>query len=84
VAFHPGSLNLHRRHAGGVTIGSDPLPHLLEILRMQKYVREHFEVDASTRAAARRYAKTLYEYFGLATPAHPTVDTNEVAAPLLG
>jgi hypothetical protein len=83
VAFHPAALNLHRRHAGGVTIGSDRLPHLLEILRMQKYVREHFDVDAATQTAARRYAQALYEYFDLATATHPTVDTHETAAPLL-
>ena len=32
---------------------------------------------------AVRYAQALYEYFDLATATHPTVDTNEDAAPLL-
>jgi glycosyltransferase involved in cell wall biosynthesis len=83
VAFRPESLNLHRRHARGVTIGSHQLPHLLEVLRMQKYVREHFRLDEATRDGARRYAQKLYEYFGLATAERPRIEMHEAAAPLL-
>jgi glycosyltransferase involved in cell wall biosynthesis len=83
VAFRPEALNLHRRHANGVTIGSHESPHLLEVLRMQKYVREHFQLDEATRANARRYAQKLYEYFGLATRTRPRIEQDEQAAPLL-
>ena len=83
IAFRPEPLNLHRRHAGGVAIGSDQLPHLLEVLRMQKYVREHFQLDEATQDRARRYAQKLYEYFGLATPERPRVELHDLAAPLL-
>jgi glycosyltransferase involved in cell wall biosynthesis len=65
VAFNPAALNLHRRHAGGVTIGADHRPHLEEVLRVQRWIAERFELEDRTVDAAARYIEFLKVYFGL-------------------
>ncbi|KQZ56370.1 hypothetical protein ASD53_12525 [Lysobacter sp. Root559] len=66
LAFAPIALNRHRRHSGSVTIGSDNLPHLREVLRMQQLVRKKYSVSPRMQALAREYAEHLHHYFGLA------------------
>jgi O-antigen biosynthesis protein len=83
IAYTPGALNRHRRHRSSVTIGSDNLPHLLEILRVQKMVRDQYELDPIVRQKARDYAQQLYEYFSLRSDAAPDVAMVDEAAPLL-
>ncbi|KGQ20802.1 Glycosyl transferase [Lysobacter dokdonensis DS-58] len=65
LAFIPASLNLHRRHAQGVTLGGDLRPHLDEVMRMQDYVRTHHPISEIARAQARAYAERLHRQFGL-------------------
>lgn len=65
IAFTPKALNMHRRHRSSVTIGSDNVRHLLEVLRVQEYVRDRFALDEETREKARLYAQALHEYFGI-------------------
>ena len=40
VSFVASSLNVHRRHAGGATLGSRASDHIAEIARVQGHVRE--------------------------------------------
>jgi glycosyltransferase involved in cell wall biosynthesis len=78
LSFNPRSLNRHRRHAGSITIGSDNLRHLREVLRMQQYVRRSYSVSERSQTQARAYAEHLYEYFGLAAADAPMlVDWHE-------
>lgn len=65
IAFNPQSLNLHRRHANSVTIGSACKQHLREVLEVQKFVREKHETSGAINLAAMEYAKRLYLQFGL-------------------
>jgi len=70
LAFVPESLNLHRRHAQGVTIGGDLLPHLREVMRVQQYIRQRYPISERTRVQARDYAERLHRQFGLDTHEH--------------
>jgi hypothetical protein len=72
VAFDPTALNKHRRHASGVTLGSQLSPHLREVLRVQKIARERYPV-AETEQSAWDYADRLYRQFGLSTQEAPTL-----------
>ena len=79
LAFWPQSLNKHRRHSGSVTIGSDNLPHLREVLRVQQYVRRNHPLSDGARALARDYAEHLHDYFGLAVgPVKTLSDRREI------
>jgi hypothetical protein len=71
LAFVPESLNLHRRHAQGVTLGGDNLPHLREVMRVQQYIRTQYPISERARAQARDYAERLHRQFGLDTPEQP-------------
>lgn len=83
IAFDPRSLNLHRRHSGSVTLGSDQWPHLLEVMRAQRWIRQRHPLAAEARGRAVDYAQRLYQQFGLATPQTPTIDQNQMTAALL-
>ncbi len=65
LAFCPQSLNLHRRHAAGVTIGADHRPHLEEVRSVQSWVAQRFPLQAQTSQAAEKYLEYLKAYFGL-------------------
>ncbi len=65
LAYTPRAQTLHRRHATGVTIGSDNLAHLREVLRMQAFIAATHPVSESTQAQARVYAERLRGQFGL-------------------
>ncbi len=65
VVFVPKPLNLHRRHASSVTIGSDQRPHMLEVLRVQRLVQQRYSPPAESVRKASEYAHQLYRYFKL-------------------
>jgi glycosyltransferase involved in cell wall biosynthesis/GT2 family glycosyltransferase len=65
IAFVPESLNLHRRHSSSVTLGSDNRAHMLEVLRVQHFVRVRFQPSAATLDRATHYVQHLQAYFGL-------------------
>jgi|GEM_PF-193329 len=71
VAFHPQSLNSHRRHRSSVTISGFNIRQLKEIIDVQRDTIERFGLDDDARAAADAYAQRLFEQFGLATPDSP-------------
>jgi glycosyltransferase involved in cell wall biosynthesis/SAM-dependent methyltransferase len=74
IAFVPESLNLHRRHAGSVTIGGDAEVLLKEIRGVQLWVRRNHSVDASVIETADRYALQLCSQFGVDASAIEAVD----------
>lgn len=65
VAFSPAPLNMHRRHQSGVTIGSFNEKQLKEIVRMQAYVADEFEVPHEKALIAKKYIDDLSAQFGL-------------------
>ncbi|EQD80976.1 glycosyl transferase, partial [mine drainage metagenome] len=65
VVFVPKPLNLHRRHASSVTIGSDQRPHMLEVLRLQRFVQQRYAPPPESVRKASEYALQLYRYFKL-------------------
>jgi hypothetical protein len=65
LAFVPEALNLHRRHAGGVTLGTDNRPHMAEIERVQDGIRARALLTPETNAAIEAYRRFLLGYFGL-------------------
>jgi glycosyltransferase involved in cell wall biosynthesis len=69
VAFVSESLNLHRRHAGGVTIGSALKPHYEEVLSAQRAAAELYDLGKDALGRQKRYADSLARQFGLETPA---------------
>ena len=83
IAFDARSLNAHRRHPGSVTLGSDQWPHLLEVMRAQRWIRQRHPLAAEVRSRAMDYAQRLYQQFGLATPQMPTIDRHRMTAALL-
>lgn len=65
VAFVAESLNLHRRHAGSVTLGSDRRSHLLEVLRVQQLVSQRYQPASEVRQGMVAYVDRLRRHFGL-------------------
>lgn len=64
VAFIPDPLNHHRRHQVSVTLGGDKRSHMLEILRVQRLVRERYRPSEEVDRMASAYAESLHRYFG--------------------
>jgi glycosyltransferase involved in cell wall biosynthesis len=65
IAFVPESLNLHRRHPAGVTIGSDRRTHMLEVLRAQRLVSERYPVGPEVQRSILAYLERLRRQFAL-------------------
>lgn len=65
IAFSPEALNMHRRHQKGVTIGGFDVNQLDEIMRMQAYVADEFEVPHEKALIAKKYIDDLSAQFGL-------------------
>ena len=67
IAYSSKSLNSHRRHESSVTISGFGVDQLEEILRVQKKIKELFEVEENVITKANNYSQLLYDQFGLAT-----------------
>ena len=63
LAYFPQSLNLHRRHGGGVTIRAFGESHLREIHAVQEWVAHEFACEPATVAAADAYRAFLAKQF---------------------
>jgi len=61
----PESLNLHRRHAAGLTIGSDQRLHMLEVLRAQQLVSQRYHPDPEVQRNMLAYVDHLRRQFAL-------------------
>lgn len=59
VSFSPATLNRHRRHQGGVTLGERRAQLIEEIRTMQQFVSMHFSVPPEMAERARAYLDTL-------------------------
>jgi hypothetical protein len=69
IAFCRESLNSHRRHASSVTIGSFNTDQLREIVKVQRFIRESFDIPHSISETADRYTQIIFDRFGLTTQA---------------
>ena len=65
IAFVPEPLNLHRRHAASLAIGSDRRSHLLEVLRVQHLVSQRYELEQDVRQSMGAYIERLRRHFDL-------------------
>jgi glycosyltransferase involved in cell wall biosynthesis len=65
LAYTPRPLNRHRRHGAGVTIGSENLLHLREVMRVQAFIAATYPVADQIKAQARAYAGRLRDQFHL-------------------
>lgn len=65
IAFTPRSLNLHRRHASGVTLSGLDERQFNEIVKLQRYIRDRFDVPDEVTAKADAYAESLRLRLGL-------------------
>lgn len=74
IAFSNRSLNLHRRHQSGVTIGADLVRHLAEIIVVQRLVSTRHPGLARSKPAADAYAEKVYRQFGLDTSSSGIAD----------
>jgi glycosyltransferase involved in cell wall biosynthesis/GT2 family glycosyltransferase len=83
IAFCPKALNQHRRHSSGVTISGFGRDQLEEIVTMQARIGCEFSPDPPVKAKALGYAARLYQQFGLATSASPTIYDDPLLAPML-
>ena len=71
ISFSPRSLNSHRRHQQGITVGNFNLRHLQEIIRFQRETIERHHLGTPAIHQANSYALQLYKQFGLATTDRP-------------
>jgi len=74
IAYSAKAFNYHRRHDSSVTLNRFDERLLAEIMSVQKYVNENFEISAPAIDLAERYAQELYEQFGLKTSESPTIN----------
>jgi len=65
IAYVSRSLNSHRRHDRGVTKTEDKELHFNEVVRMQEYIMNNFNVTAEARDKAYCYREHLIRYFVL-------------------
>ncbi|TCH99677.1 glycosyltransferase [Roseococcus sp. SYP-B2431] len=65
IAFRAAALNLHRRHAGGVTLAAANSAHLREIARMQAEAARLAPVDPAQRALGAGFLRHAGAFFGL-------------------
>jgi O-antigen biosynthesis protein len=65
IAFVSESLNAHRRHSAGVTIGRGGLNLMREILMVQQYVLERYGISPETERKREANLQFTYEYLGL-------------------
>lgn len=66
IAFRAEALNLHRRHAAGVTIGAPNRRHLQEIAQLQALAAATVRVPEEKRRAAVAFLRHAAGHFGLA------------------
>lgn len=62
ISFNPESLNCHRRHDKGVTISENTQKHFDEILKMQEYIRDNFDISDTTINKVQSYRNYLRDY----------------------
>jgi glycosyltransferase involved in cell wall biosynthesis len=66
IAYHAAELNLHRRHARGVTSQTAGLRQIKEVSRVHDYFKSQFGADDRMQEAQRAYCLELEEQFGAA------------------
>jgi glycosyltransferase involved in cell wall biosynthesis len=59
ISYRSRSLNIHRRHTGGVTLSENGQRHFEEIVKMQEYILEHFDVCGGTRLKIAQYREKV-------------------------
>jgi glycosyltransferase involved in cell wall biosynthesis len=65
IAYISRSLNSHRRHDKGVTKTEDKELHFNEVVRMQEYIMNNFNVASEARDKAFSYREYLIRHFVL-------------------
>ena len=70
IAYVSRSLNSHRRHDKGVTKSENRELHFNEVVKMQEYVMNNFNVPAEARNKVSSYREYLISYFGLKCKSH--------------
>ena len=83
VAFHAEALNAHRRHSAGIVISNRGATELREILAVQRFISNRYQVAASTQKMAREYSQELYSQFGLEKNVHGTINDIALSGPTL-
>ncbi len=76
LAYFPQSLNLHRRHAGGVTISSFNDSHYDEIRRVQEWVQSHYVLAPRVIGLARSYLHILGQTLSAGSGARVTAQNS--------
>lgn len=67
VVYVPEALNLHRRHDSSVTLGSNRVAHMREILRVQQIVADRYQPEPLVIEKAKHYASQVCQYLGLSS-----------------
>ena len=62
LSYTAKSLNLHRRHDKGVTLSENAQMHYNEIVRMQDYIIENFDIDDDTLKKVFSYRQYIRGY----------------------
>jgi glycosyltransferase involved in cell wall biosynthesis len=65
LAYFPQSLNLHRRHRKGITIGTLDASQFREVSDIQKWVASRYSLTPNVEKIAKHYLTVLREQFGL-------------------
>ena len=83
LAFSPDALNAHRRHAGSVTLGGTQVPHLQEVMRMQRQIATDHPIAHMADDEVQQYAAFLYGHLGLDDGGRLRIEHDDRFAPLL-
>ena len=83
MAYAPEALNAHRRHSGSVTLGGTQVPHLQEVMRMQRQIAADHSLAHAADDAVGEYAAFLYTHFGLDDGGRLRIEYDDRFAPLL-
>ena len=83
LAFTPDPLNAHRRHSGSVTLGGTQVPHLQEVMRVQRQIAADHPMAHAADDAVGQYAAFLYTHFDLDDGGRLRIEHDDRFAPLL-
>ncbi len=86
IAYHRATLNYHRRHTNSVTKSEKNILHYNEVVKMQNFILERYNVSLETRKKVNNYRLFLKDYLNINTPVAPVrlfsrIDTDYAQQP---
>ena len=83
ISYHSEPLNSHRRHDSGITLSNRNVEHLQEIIAVQRFVGERFDVPECVTEKSKTYNRAVHEHLGLGAASENGLDEIAQSAPVL-